>query len=245
MGPRRITRLAGRDRCNNDLAMSRFAPALVLLALGACNVGVFGGGSSGDDPPADDDASDEDNSSCGGAGGALPAPICGEGACSCCGSCDPSRELCFTDDWSISLGYGHCRHPGVGGSMTATIGGTDFAATEVAGIASGAYLQVSGLSGAPNGALRQMSIHAPATLGTTDCTATPVIAMSYAEGETSIRYNAGRSMPRPACSLTLTAIGEIGERIEGTFTVTVLDDATKATLDITAGAFSVERVPYP
>jgi hypothetical protein len=214
-------------------------------ALGACNVGVFGSGSSSDDSPSDDTPSDDDSSQCGGAGGALPAPYCGEGGCSCCGSCDPSRELCFTDDWSISLGYGHCRSGAVTGSMTATVGATDFAATEVAAIASGAYLQVSGRTGATNATLRQISIHAPATLGTTDCVATPVIAISYAEGETSIRYNAGRSMPRPACSLTLTAIGEIGERIEGTFTVTVLDDATKATFDITAGAFSVERVPYP
>jgi hypothetical protein len=53
-----------------------------------------------------------------------------------------------------------------------------------------------------------------------------------------------RLMPRPACSVTVTAIGEIGERIEGSFVVTLLDSKTQAITEITAGAFSVERVQY-
>jgi hypothetical protein len=220
--------------------MSRaLLPILAALLAGACDVsGTFGGGTG------DDISSDDDSSSC---GGALPAPRCGEGACSCCGSCDPSRELCFSDDWSVSLGYGHCYGSPAGGSMTATIGQTAFVASEVAAIANGSYFQVTGRLGAtPQGLadLRQLSIQAPATLGTTDCVATPVITVSYAEGETKLLYNAGRSMPRPACTVTVTAIGAVGERIEGTFAVTVLDDTTKATLDITNGSFSVERVPY-
>jgi hypothetical protein len=222
--------------------MSRaLLPVLTAFLAGACNVsGTLGGG-----PPGDDTPSDDDSSSCGATGGALPAPSCGEGACSCCGSCDPSRELCFSDDWSVSLGYGHCYGSPAGGSMTATVGSTAFVATEVAAIASGAYFQVTGRLGATPADLRQISIQAPATLGTTDCVATPVITVSYAEGETKLVYNAGRSMPRPACTVTVTALGAVGERIEGTFAVTVLDDTTKATLDITGGTFSVERVPYP
>jgi hypothetical protein len=229
-------------------AMSRALAPIVVLALGVglaggCDVtGTFGGGG-----PADDSPSDDDSSSCG-SGGALPAPLCGEGGCSCCGSCDPARELCMTADWSVGFGYGHCRATPADGTMTATVDQTAFVATEVAAIADGAYLQVSGQLGVTTGSLaglRQITIQAPAVLGTTDCVASPLIAISYAEGETSIRYNAGRSMPRPACSVTLTAIGEVGARIEGTFTVTVADDATKATTDITAGTFSVERGVYP
>jgi hypothetical protein len=224
----------------DEVVMSRnLAPIVVLVLVGGCDVaGALGGG------PSDDTSSDDDSSEC---GGASPAPSCDQGGCSCCGSCDPARELCFTADWSSSLGYGHCYGYPAGGTMTASIGQDAFVATDMAAIASGAYLQVTGRLGATSegwASLRQITIHAPAMLGTTDCVATPVIAISYAEGPTRIAYNAGRSMPRPACSITLTAIGEVGERIEGTFSVTVLDDATTNTVDITAGAFSVERVLY-
>lgn len=222
--------------------MSRLLALIVVGGglAGGCDVsGALGGG--GDDHTP----SDDDSSSC---GGALPPPMCGEGGCSCCGSCDPARELCMTADWSIGFGYGHCYAGPAEGTLTATVGGTAFVAMEVAAIADGAYLQISGRLGVTTGSLanlRQITSQAPAVVGTTDCVASPVIAISYAEGERSIRYNAGRSMPRPACSLTLTAIGEVGQRIEGTFAVTVVDDATPAMTDVTGGVFSVERGIYP
>lgn len=222
--------------------------AFVGLVLGAslgggCNVvGTFGGGEPDDNTPSDDDSS-----SCG-AGGALPAPMCGEGSCSCCGSCDPARELCMTADWSVSLGYGHCYAAPAQGSLSAAVDGTSFVATEVAAIANGAYLQVTGRIGTPGAPLRQISIQAPAVLGTTDCVATPTIAITYAEGDTDLADNAVRLMPRPPCSVTVTAIGEAGERIAGSFAVTLLERApqgTQGTIELTAGTFSVERVPYP
>lgn len=232
------------------MPMSRALVPLALagLVLGAglvcgCDVtGTLGGGGDPDRSPSDDDSS-----SCG-AGGALPAPSCGAGTCSCCGSCDPARELCMTADWSIGLGYGHCYAAPAAGSLSASVDGTSFVATEVAAIADGAYLQVSGRIGTPGAPLRQVTIQGPAVLGTTDCVATPLIAISYAEGETEIAHNAARLMPRPPCSLTVTAVGEIGGRIEGSFAVTLLELApqgTQGTVEITAGTFSVERVPYP
>jgi hypothetical protein len=209
--------------------------------LGGCDVtGTLGGGGASDHTPSDDDSS-----SC---GGALPPPSCGAGACSCCGSCDVSRELCMTADWSIGFGYGHCYAAPAQGSMTASVRGTTFVAMETAAIANGTYLQVSGRIETPGAPLRQITIQAPAALGTTDCVASPLIAISYAEGEIDIAHNEARLMPRPPCSLTLTAIGELGERIEGSFSVTLLEHApqdTQGAVEITAGTFSVERVPYP
>jgi hypothetical protein len=218
---------------------ARILVALSIAALSACNVSGTFGGSSDDPTPSDDDSS-----SCDGEG-ALPPPNCGEGACSCCGSCDVSRELCMTTDWSIGFGYGHCYPPRAKGSMAATIGVSPFVATEVAAVSNGSYIHVIGRIETTPDTLRQISIQSVATLGTTDCVATPVIEISYAEGETRISNNAPRLVPRPPCSVTLTSIGAVGERIEGSFSVTLLDRAPQGTVDITGGTFSVERVAYP
>jgi hypothetical protein len=210
---------------------------LALCHVAACDVTGVLEGTTNDDPSSEDDP-------CGNASGASPAPSCSEGACSCCGSCDPSRELCFTDDWSSSLGYGHCYGAPAGGTMTATVDGDAFVAAEVAAIASGAYLQVTGRIATTSAELRQISLFLPATLGAADCVSTSLAGGSYAHGEASEAWNMPRLDPRPPCSVTLTAIGEVGERIEGTFSMTLLDSATQTTVEITDGTFSVERILY-
>lgn len=219
----------------------------ILLAvawiLGGCDVtGTLGENAV---PPSDNREEDP----CGGAGG-LPPPPCGEGPCPCCVGCSVSKELCFAGGWEFEMGFGTCRSSPVDGSFDALIDGEPFVASDVAAIGTEGYVQINGRVVSAVDA-RQVSIQLPAQLGTFDCTGQSLAAFAYTVTSSASSalvtdaWNQLRLSPRPACSYTLTAIGEVGERIEGTFAVTLVDRASSSQLELTAGTFSVERVPFP
>jgi hypothetical protein len=45
--------------------------------------------------------------------------------------------------------------------------------------------------------------------------------------------------------VSLTRIGKLGERIEGSFSATVVSSTSPATLTLSNGTFSVERTAFP
>jgi hypothetical protein len=226
--------------------------SLVVAPLAGCDIaGVVDGT---DEPPDDEDTSVE---TC---AGVSPAPYCGEGACSCCGSCDPRRELCFAAGWQLELGYGRCYSLPVAGSLTAMVGGVAFTANEVAAVASEGYMQIDGRIESrlpvtdPQAPIdyeaTQLTLQLPAQLGTFDCTDTSFALFAYTQfdtidGDQVEAWNQLSQMPRPPCSFSITAIGAVGERIEGTFAVTLVDRNTSTAVDIVDGTFSVERVLFP
>jgi hypothetical protein len=207
----------------------RMKLALVLVA--AC---------SGKTPATDDAASTIDGPPmvpCFADPEALPAPHCGQGTCSCCVSCPISGGLCFGSAAGISVGIGQCVASPVAGSLDMMIGSAAFSATQVAGAVVVGYIEVSGTTDT-----QSLTLALPATPGTYSCSdPSQAMQMTYVDPTGTYRNQAGRA--RPACTVTVTSVGEVDQRIEGTFSVTMTTGS--ATLDLTNGAFSVERVPYP
>jgi hypothetical protein len=168
---------------------------------------------------------------------ALPAPHCGQGQCACCVSCPISDGLCFGEAFKISLGIGECVASPVAGSLDMMIGSAAFSATEVAGAVVDEDIEVSGTTDT-----QALTLVLPATPGTYSCSdPDQAMQMTYVDPTGTYRNQAGDA--RPACTATVTSVGAVGQRIEGTFSVTVTAGST--TLDLTSGAFSVERVPFP
>jgi hypothetical protein len=168
---------------------------------------------------------------------ALPAPHCGQGTCQCCVSCPIFDGLCFGPPAGISLGIGQCVASPVAGSVDMRIGSAAFSATQVAGAVVGGEIEVSGTTDT-----QALTLVLPAAPGTYSCSdPSQAMQMTYVDPTGTYRNQAGRA--RPVCTATVTSVGEIGQRIEGTFSVTLT--AGSATLELTNGAFSVERVPFP
>lgn len=208
--------------------MRTLAAALVLLA-GCSADGPSGGHASDvDAAPPEVDHSDD----CDGTGG-LPTPACGNATvCPCCVGCNLASGVCMSLDSDFNFGTGQCTARSQG-SLTADDGDATFAATDVAAVANDAYMQISGTAGGGH----TLAMQIPAQLGSFDCTASTAAWFVYYSAA-GVSWNRPVS-DRPACSVTITAIGAVGEPIEGAFTIgfgtTVLDN----------GTFSIVRVAYP
>ena len=185
------------------------------------------------------DASPDNN--CSGGGGGLPAPTCGEGSCGCCVSCSLKNGLCFGTAADFALGIGQCVAAPAAGTFQVTIGASTFVADRVAAIVNGAYLQVSArMTG------QSLVLSLPATLGDGSCTSGAYVGSFAYYGDGASEFHNRPTSPRPGCTVNVGKIGNVGERIEGSFSVTVLESSTTpTTLDLTNGTFSVERVPFP
>lgn len=169
---------------------------------------------------------------------ALPPPHCGTGAgCSCCTSCSISEGLCFGPAPSVASGIGQCVASPVPGSVDMTVGAATFTATQSAGAVVDSYVEVSAQS-----ATETLVLAVPSTPGTYSC-ADPGSAIQIAFFSTASYYNRPSNGTRPACAVTVTSVGDVGQAIEGTFSATVVSGS--GTLDLTNGTFSVERVAYP
>jgi hypothetical protein len=218
---------------------SVFALVIAVFAVLAACAGpppVSGGGGGGSDGGGSNDPSPE-----GSCGGGLPTPTCGQGGCSCCVGCAQRDGLCFDPGWGFTLGVGECVAPPAAGTLQAMVGANAFVATEVAAAVDGAAMEISART-----AGQTIAFVVPAAVGDYDCTA-PATILSFAYYDATAEY---RNRPavdtRPACTVRVTNVGNVGERIEGSFAVTLaLNAPTPTTLEITAGMFSVQRVAYP
>lgn len=167
---------------------------------------------------------------------ALPPPHCGEGLCNACAGCGVGAGLCFGSQPWFALGVGTCVADSAAASITLTANGAAVALTEAAAAAPDAYVEISARS-----ADHTLTFEVPATLGDATCSASYLGGFYYVDGGT-IYQNRSVSTRGP-CTVSLTTIGAVGERIEGSFTATVTA-ASGATVDL-AGTFSVTRVSYP
>jgi hypothetical protein len=208
------------------------AASAVLAACAGTPVG--GGGGGGGD--GGDHSSPE-----GSCGGGLPTPTCGEGRCGCCVGCSQRDGLCFDPGWGFAVGIGACVAASTAGTVDAMIGATAFAATESAAVVDGAAMEISARA-----AERTLAFVVPAAVGDYDCSAAATI-LSFAYYDATAEYRNRPALDtRPPCTVHVTSVGNVGERIEGSFAVTLARNApTATTLDITAGTFSVQRVAYP
>jgi hypothetical protein len=169
---------------------------------------------------------------------ALPPPHCGTGAgCSCCASCSISGELCFGAVTSVAVGIGQCVASPVPGSVDMTAGAATFSATRTAAAVVDAYVEVSAQTDT-----QTLVLAVPGAPGTYSCS-DPGSPIEIAFFSTASYANRPSNGARPACTVTVTSVGAVGERIEGTFSATVTSGTTM--LDLTNGVFSVERVAYP
>ena len=210
---------------------SRRRAWLFLVAIGACG---------GNGLPAHGDPPDAVADKCSGPGEGIPPPHCGEGPCSCCVSCGVGRGLCFGSAAQFTFGVGSCIAAPGAGTLTATVGGAAFVADHVAAVVTGAYVQVSALAGN-----RELVAMLPATIGTAACAASDYAgAFAYYQDIEGfgVEFHNRPTQPRSACTVKLTKVGGLGDRIEGSFSVTV-DGNTS--LDVSNATFSVERVAFP
>ena len=205
-----------------------------LLALAACS--TFGA-----DAPTDAPSEDTEDTC---RGGGLPPPTCGSGPCTCCTSCSQADGLCLDPGWGFELGIGRCRAQPAAGSLAMTIGATPFTAIDVAaGVDPRGMMEISARAGAAS-----ISFIVPATVGTYDCATSPyVMSLASYDGAGGHYRNRPTNGARPGCTIDITAIGAVGERIDGTFAATLLDQSALGgpMLELTAGTFSVERGAYP
>lgn len=121
--------------------------------------------------------------------------------------------------------------------LSATIGGAAFVADRVAAVVTGSYVQVSAIAGN-----RELVAMLPATIGTASCAASDYAGTFAYYQDIGVEFHNRVTTPRSACTVKLTKIGNLGERIEGSFSVTV-DGNTP--LDVSNATFSVERVAFP
>jgi len=169
--------------------------------------------------------------------GGLPAPTCGSGPCLCCVSCGQDEGLCMGLGYHFAFGIGTCRARPAAGTLSVTAGATSLTATEVAAIADASFE----ISTRTNGGV--LVFVGPAAISDVTCATT---ASGFTYYETGGRVYRNRPGSGNACTISVTAFGGVGERIEGTFSATLVDDAQPATtLELTNGTFSVERVAYP
>lgn len=167
---------------------------------------------------------------CGALPEALPPPHCGQGSCSCCAGCGLADGLCLGDPSTLSFGIGQCLATPAAGEVTASA----FASDSVAAAVAGAYVEVSART-----ATRTLVLALPATPGTYACS-DPGTAMQMILFDGGTRHDNTPGAGRPPCTVTVTAVGAIGQRAEGAFDVTFTGG-----VELAGGAFSVERVAYP
>jgi hypothetical protein len=199
---------------------------LVVLVL----VPVLGCSGSGAVAP---DASDP-----GGSCGGLPPPACGQGTCACCVGCSRRDQLCFGDPGFFELGTGSCVAPGTQGTLQVTIAANAFAATQSGATISGADLEI-----VARNADQTVAMLAPATPGTYSCADASVV-LSFAYYSASQEAHNRPTSPRPACTVTVQSVGNVGDQVTGTFSATLSDGAGNP-IDLANGMFSVPRLPYP
>jgi hypothetical protein len=210
------------------------APRTVTCALLAAVTGSCAGNSA-NQPSTTDDPSP---GSC--SGGGLPTPTCGKGECGCCVGCSLKDGLCFGTGWRFVLGVGQCVAPPAAGTLQVDIGTSRFVAEQVAAIVDDAYLEISARV-----ADRTLVLQLPAVLGDGSCaTSTYLGEFAYYQGALELR-NRPALPTRPDCTVSLTKVGNVGERIEGSFSATVATSAGPTTITLSNGTFSVERTAFP
>jgi hypothetical protein len=122
------------------------------------------------------------------------------------------------------------------------VGASRFVAERVAAIGYGAYVEVSARS-----ADQTLVLLLPSTLGDSSCAADGYPgSFAYYQGDATEFHNRPAPPARPGCTVSLVTVGNVGERIEGSFSATVLASSlTPTALQLTNGTFSVERVAFP
>lgn len=165
-------------------------------------------------------------------GGGLPPPACGAGVCSECVGCSLASGLCMSLEAGFAVGIGQC-HARSQGSLVADDGPAPFVATAVAAVANDSYMQISGTAGAGH----TLAMQVPAQLGSFECASTTAAWFVYYSAA-GVAWNRPVS-DRPACSVTVSALGAVGAPIEGTFTIAF------GTTVLANGSFSVVRAAYP
>jgi hypothetical protein len=129
--------------------------------------------------------------------------------------------------------------------VAATIGSDTFTSDAVAAIVYG-NVEISARAGG-----RVLALAFPPTPGSYDCAAGAIIGVGYfqqdADGLPVLDYRSWLSGNPTACTVTVQTVGNVGERIDGSFAVTLynwrLADGGAATL-VANGTFSVERGAY-
>jgi hypothetical protein len=173
-------------------------------------------------------------------GGGLPTPSCAEQtACSECVGCAAWDFACFGWEGVANLNAaGRCVATPTDG-MVETSGGVAFVAEQAVAVVDGSYLAVSAHAGDA-----VVVLFAPATVGDHDCSsATSLAAIAYFANVDGIPGTDFRSAATSSCTLTVASVGDVGQRIEGSFSATLADwHASGATLQL-AGSFSVIRAP--
>lgn len=174
----------------------------------------------------------------GGGGGGLPTPHCGQGFCSECVGCGVNTSLCFGAASRFSIGSGQCTASPAAGTFEVMVDGVAFVTDQAAAVMDGSYVEIVARSGD-----QAIALLLPAAPGTYDCgSAAFGGVVTYFRTAAAGFYNR-LTMPRPACIVTVTGVGPVGGRIEGSFSATVTGSG--ASVQLTAGTFSVERVAYP
>lgn len=163
---------------------------------------------------------------------ALPTRACGEAPAGNVG-CDPFRPLCFGWANNPFARAGDCVSAPAAGTLDIAVDGSPQAATRVAAVVHGAYLE---LSAEVDG--QTLVLVTTAEIGTHSCDALHGFALAR-----DVRY--GNFGEVADCTITLTAVGEVGADVAGTFAGTLVELGPQArTIAITDGAFRVERVAY-
>jgi hypothetical protein len=172
----------------------------------------------------------------GGGGGGLPTPRCGEGTCRSCVGCSLGAGNCFGSQVDFALGIGGCV-ASASGNVNAYVGTADVAASG-AGVVTGAYVEIA--ARAADGST--IALIAPGEVGTYDCATLGFPgAIAYYAPDGTLYTNRPISN-RPACSIRIDAVGNVGESIRGAFTATVTGPTT---IDLANGTFDVLRSAYP
>lgn len=201
-----------------------------LAVTGACTVDAAApdGSTADPDPPG---------------GGGLPTPACGtpcESSGQCVG-CSYSSHLCFGDTAFFSLGTGSCTADGATGAdaaeLSLDIDGTAITADRAAASIAGSTLELVAHAGQ-----HRVSILAPAAPGTYACADSLAVIVQYTSpaGERAANRPVAGRLP---CSITITSIGAVGERVVGSLSAQV--PTTNGTVQLSALTFSVVRVPSP
>jgi hypothetical protein len=175
-----------------------------------------------------------------GPGGGLPPPACGAGACSDCAGCSVRNELCFGSAF-FAWGDGECTATGQPGSFQVDVAGALEVATETAAVVDGAQIEIAARS-----ANDQFTVVLPAIPGNYNCTDPNFTGgFGYYTDPTSEFHNNALAA-RPPCTATVTMVGDVGGRIVGTFSATIVESAAMpATIQLTNGTFSVTRIAFP
>jgi len=172
----------------------------------------------------------------------LPAPTCGEASCGGTAGCSVKAGLCFGTAAQFALGVGQCVATPAAGTFEVMVGATKVVAAQVAAVDNGAYVQISARM-----TDQTIVLLLPANLGDDSCASSAYLgSFAYYQNGGSEFRNRPVSPARPSCTVSLVKIGNVGERIEGSFSAMVLESSTNPTaLDLTNGTFSVERVAFP